>query len=147
MVPFLGLVLSLLLYVLGSHVWAQAVQYDLYTGVFFLHCLSRLILSLTLLELGSKSISLIPGFYVCRSRLYTMQFVWSVIFFFKIFYFSLLIVWTDIIKGCGWCLGGRGCWLRGLYQISSVTCMFHHLPHLCQGYHDHYVVTRNDEEW
>ena len=50
-------------------------------------------------------------------------------------FFSWLIVWTDGVNNCGWCLAGdRGCLLRNLHQIPSVSWLFHHslltLPHL-----------------
>ena len=42
-------------------------------------------------------------------------------------FFSWLIVWTDGVNNCGWCLAGdRGCLLRNLHQIPSVSWLFHH---------------------
>ena len=47
--------------------------------------------------------------------------------FFAFFWF---IAWADGINKSGWCLaGGRGCWLKGLIQIPSVSWLFHHSLH------------------
>ena len=58
--------------------------------------------------------------------------------------FFWLIVWADGINKCRCCLtGGRGCWLKGLHQILSVSWMFHHSLH----FHillDCVICTRND---
>ena len=52
---------------------------------------------------------------------------------------SWLIVLTDGISECGWCLGGgRGCSLKGLPQIIIFyTSASIRLPHLWQGYCGH----------
>ena len=54
---------------------------------------------------------------------------------------SWLIVWTDEIKGCGWCLaGGRRGWFKGLHQIPSATWIFHHFLHIHITYTDSFVL-------
>ena len=92
-------------------------------------CFSILILSLPLLELYLKSTCLSPGFCVCRSRQYnTICCKLHVIS--RFFVFSWWIVQADWINECGWCLpGGRGCWLKSLYQVPSVSWSFHHSLH------------------
>ena len=56
---------------------------------------------------------------------------------FWIFCFSCLILWVDGINKCGWCLtGGRGCWLKSLHQIPTVSLLSHHSLH----YHIYYIV-------
>ena len=84
------------------------------------------LLPLPLLELGSKSTSLSPGFSVHSPRQYdTICFGLNLIS--EFFAFFWLIVWVDGINNHGWCLaGGRGCWLQGPHQIPSVSWIYSH---------------------
>ena len=83
-----------------------------------------LILSLPLLGLGSKSTSLSPGFCVHRPRQYD-TICWELNLISGFFAFFWLVVWADGINKCGWCLAGsRGCWLKCLHQIQSVSWNF-----------------------
>ena len=110
----------------GIHMWVQAVLYDLLSSGRFLLCFSTLILSLPLLGLGSKPTSLSPGFCVRRPRQYDSIY-WQLNLISGFFTFFWLIVYTDGINKCGWCLaGGRGSWLKGLHQILSVSWIFDH---------------------
>ena len=114
----------------GIHMWVQAVRYNLFSSVVFLPYYRMLILSLPLLGLGSKSTSLRPGFFVRRPRQYN-SICWELNLISEFFAFFWLIAWADGINKCGWCLaGGRGCWLKGLHQIPSVSWIFHHSLHL-----------------
>ena len=54
----------------GIHMWVQAVQYNLFSSGVFLPYFTMLILSVSLLELGSKSTSFSLGFCVCRPKQY-----------------------------------------------------------------------------
>ena len=119
----------------GIHVWVQAVRYNLFSSGLFLPYFSMLILSLRLLELGSKSACLSPGFYVRRPRQYnTICLELNLISGFSAFY--RLIDWADGINKCGLCLaGGRG--FKGLHQIPSVSWKFHH----CLHFHIYYIVS------
>ena len=85
---------------------------------------SMLILSLPLLEHGSKSTSISPGFYLRRPRQYdTICWELNLISGFSAFFW--LTIWADGINTCGWCLaGGRGCWLKGPHQIPNVSWIF-----------------------
>ena len=113
----------------GTHMWVQALRYDLFSSAVFLPYFSMLILSLTLLGLGYKSTSLSPGFCVHRPRQYD-TICWELNHISGFFGFFWLIVWADGINKCGWCLaGGRGCWLKGLHQIPSVSWIFHFSLH------------------
>ena len=95
----------------------------------FLPYFSILILSLPLLRLGSKYTCLSPGFCVRRPRQYDMI-CWELNFISGFFAFFWLLVWADGINKCSWYLaGGRGCWLKGMHQIPSVSCIFHHSLH------------------
>ena len=118
----------------------------------FLPCFSMLILSLFFLWLGFKSSSLSPRFCVGRPRHYNSS-CWELNLISGLFDFSWLIVWADGINKCGWCLaGGRGCWLKGLYQIARVswnliipyTSTFIRLSHLYQVCHVHCIAITND---
>ena len=68
-------------------------------------CFCRLILSLPLSGLASKSTSLGPGFCVHRPRQYDMIGL-EVGSHFWILFFSWLIVWADGANNCSWCLAG-----------------------------------------
>ena len=95
------------------------------------------ILSLPLLGLCSKSTSLSPGFCLCRPRQYDTVY-WELNLISGFFTFFWLIVWSDGINKCGWCLaGGRGCWLMGPHQIPSVSWIFHHSLH----FHIYYIIS------
>ena len=113
----------------GIPVWVQAVPNDLFSSGAFLPYFSMLILSLPLLGLGSKSTFLSPGFCVRRPKQYD-TICWELNLISGFFAFFWLVVWVDGINKCGWCLaGGRGCWLKGLHQIPSVSWIFHHSLH------------------
>ena len=109
----------------GIHMRVLAVQYDLRCfGSFFLvsacwscHYLSwRWVPSLPLLVLHSV-------YYGQGSTIWLLEGGSH----FWILCFSWLTVWADGINKWGWCLaGGRGCWLKGLHQISSARWLFHH---------------------
>ena len=107
----------------------------------FLPFFCMLILSLPVLGLGSKSTSLSPEFYACRSRQYNSM-CWKLNLISRLYDFSWLIVWTDGINKCGWCLGGgRWCWLM---DPKDPKCMltispFLLTPHLL----DCLISTRN----
>ena len=133
--------------------WVQVVWYILFPIAFVLLDFSLLILSLPFFHWDSKSTCLCSGFSVQRPRQYNMI-CWLFELFSGFFVSSWLIDWTDGVNECSWCLAGsRESWLKGLYQIPSVSCLFHHyfsfqfirLPHLCKGNHDHCVVTANSE--
>ena len=52
-------------------------------------------------------------------------------FFSGFFVSPCLVALFGGINRCGWYLAeGRGCWLKGLYQISSVNWIFHHSLHM-----------------
>ena len=111
-----------------STCWDQYVSPGCTVGLaffwVFLHCISMLILSRTLLGLGSKSTSLILRFCVHRQKQYNLLEVES---HFWILIFFWLIDLADGINKCGWCLAGsRECWFKGLHQILSVSWLFHH---------------------
>ena len=114
----------------GIHMWVQAVRYDLFSSAVFLPYFSMLILAIPLLALGSKCTSLSPGFCVHRPRQYD-TICWELNLICGFFAFFWFIIWADGINKCDWCLaGGRGCWLKGLHQIPSVSWIFHHSLHL-----------------
>ena len=79
----------------------QAVQCDLFSFGFFLPCFSLLSLSLPLLVLASKSTSLNPRFFVCRSRQYD-TICWELNFISGLLFFLWLIVWVDGINSVVW---------------------------------------------
>ena len=117
--------------------WIKAVQYDLFSSVVFQPYFSMLILSLSLLGLGSKSTSLSPGFCVHRTRQCDMI-CWELNLTSGFFGFFWLIVWADGINKCGWCLAqGRRYWLKGLHQIPSVSWIFQHSLH----FHSYFIVS------
>ena len=61
----------------------------------------------------------------------TIWFVGSLISFLASLFFPGWLFWVDGINKCGWCLGGgKGCWLKGLHQIPSVSWLCHHSLHL-----------------
>ena len=108
---------------LGSCLWVQPVQYELFSVVFFLNYCSLSILLLPLLWLGSESICLSPGFCVCSPRKYDLLGVWS---FWDFFVPLSLIVWADEVNVCGCCLAGdMECWIKGPQQIPSVSLLFY----------------------
>ena len=87
----------------------------------FLPCFCMLILSLPLLEQGSKSTCLSLRFCVCRPRKFE-RICLKLDIISRFFVFSWLIVWANGIYICGLCLaGGRGCWLKGPDQIQRVS--------------------------
>ena len=110
--------------------WVRAARYDLFSFAVFLPYFSMLILSLPLLWMGSKSTSVGPGFCVHRPRQHdTISWELNLISGFFVFFFWVF-VWADGINKYGWCLaGGRGCWLKGLHQVPSVSWIFHHSLH------------------
>ena len=117
--------------------WVQAVRYDLFSSGVFLPYFSMLILSLSLLGMGSTSTSLSPGFCVRRPRQYN-TICWELNLISGLFVFFWLIVWADEINKCGWCLpGGKGCWLKGLHQIPRITSLYHHSVH----FHIYHIVS------
>ena len=113
----------------GIQMWVQAVQYNLFSSGVFFPYFSLLILSLPLLGLGSKSISLSPGFCVHTPRQYN-TICWKLNLISRLFAFFWLIVFVDDINKCCWFLAGdRGYWLMGQHQISSLSWIFHHSSH------------------
>ena len=136
----------------GIHMWVQAVWYDLFSSGVFLPYFSMMILSQSLLGLGSTSTSLSPGICVCRPRQYD-RICWELNLISGFFPFFCWIIWADGIDKCGWCLaGGRECWLYGPHQIPSVSWIFHHpytstfirLFHLYQEFYVHCIVIINN---
>ena len=107
----------------------------------FLPCFCMLILSLHVIELGSKSAFLNPGFCVHRLSS-TIRFVGSLISFLGFLFLPAWLFWASGINKCGWCFArGRGCWLKGLHQIPSVSWLLRHsyTSHLL----DCLICTRN----
>ena len=152
-----------ILFVLGSKstslsngflfVTPDLLQYNLFFVVFLFLCLiSMLILSLPLLGRDYNSTTFSPGFvYLGQGNM--IQFVRRLMILKDFFVSSWLIVWVDGISGCGSCLAeGRRYWLKGQHKIPNVILIFHHslhfhiyqIVHLCQGFHNHCVVTAND---
>ena len=126
----------------GTHLWVQAVRYDLFSSAVFLPYFSMLTLSLPLLGLGFKSTSFSPGFCVCRTRQYNLI-CWELNLISGFFAFSWLIIWADKIKKCGWCLaGGRGMLTLGPapdFKCKLNISSFLTLPRLL----DYIICTRN----
>ena len=77
----------------GCRLWVQVVRYDSFSVVFFLFGFSLLILSLSLLGLGTKSTSISPGLCVRRPRQYKTICLEFGIFFFRIFCLFLVDCW------------------------------------------------------
>ena len=136
---------------LGSICESRLYDTTCFSSGVFLPYFSMLILSLHLLSLASKSICLSRGFCVLRPRQYSII-CWELNLISGFFVFSWSIVWVDGINKCSWCLaGGRGCWLKGLHQIPSVswiymipyTSTYRRLPHLCEEFYDHCIVITN----
>ena len=96
----------------------------------FLPCFCMLILSLPLLVLDVKSTSLNPwSAYGAKAVRYELLEVRSHFWILCFFLIDCLGGWNGINK-CGWCLtGGRGCWLKGPWQIPNVSWLFHHSLH------------------
>ena len=104
-----------------------------FSAVFFRLGLSLLIFSLPLLGLGSKSISLSPGFY-CVGQGNTIRFVGRLIF--------LQDFWQETRDADSRACTRSQVWVESniiLYTSTSIT-----LPHLCQGYHGHWIATSSD---
>ena len=124
---------------LGSRLWVQAVQYDLFSVVFLLLGLSLLILSLPLLGLGSNSTSLSPWFCVHRRRQYD-TICWE-------FYRGWSQwMWLVSCRRQGMLTQGPATrsqvWVESTilpYTSTSIT-----LPQSCQGYYDHCIATSSD---
>ena len=97
--------------------WVQAVQYNLFSVLFLLLDLSLLILSLPLLGLGSNSLSC---FFLddCLGK-------WS--------------QWMELVP-----CSRRGMLTQVKHITIPTTTISIRLPHLCQWYYDHCVVTTND---
>ena len=121
--------------------------------MFFLLDLSLLILSLPLLGLSSKSTSLSPGFCVRRPRQYD-TICWELNLISGFFAFFWLIVWADGINKL-WLVSCRrqGMLTQGptpdpkcklIISTFLTTSTSIILPHLCQGYHGHCIVTSSD---
>ena len=88
-----------------------------------------LILLLPPLGLGSKSTSFSPGLCVCKPRKYS-TICWKLDLISGFFVFSWLILWADGINKYDWCLVEcKGCWLKGLHRIPSVSWVLHHSLH------------------
>ena len=97
---------------LGFRLWVQTLRYDLFSVVFFLLGLGLLILSLSLLGLGSRLTFFSTGFCVRSSRQYE-TICGELDLFPGFFVSSWMVVWADGVNGSGWCLaGGRACWLK-----------------------------------
>ena len=109
--------------------WVQAVPYKFFSPGVLLPYFSMSILSLPLLGFGSKATSIGPGFCLLGRRQYNMI-CWELNLIFRFFAFFWLIIWADGINKCGWSLAwGRGCWLKCLHQIPSVSWIYHHPLH------------------
>ena len=109
--------------------WVQPVPYNFFSPGVLLPYFSMSILSLPLLGFGSKATSLGPGFCLLGRRQYNMI-CWELNLIFRFFAFFWLIIWADGINKCSWSLAwGRGCWLKCLHQIPSVSWIYHHPLH------------------
>ena len=96
-----------------------------FLGSFFLS-FSMFILPLPSLALGCKSTSLSPWFCVYRPRQYN-TICWDLNLISGYFAFFWLIVWSDGINKCAWCLaGGTRCWLQGPHQVPNISWIRHH---------------------
>ena len=138
---------------LVSCLWVQAVQYDLFSAVFFLLGLSLLVLSLLLLGVGSKSTSLSPGFCVHRPREYHT--IFGSLIFFKDFPFLLGWLFGQMesmdVAGVLQEAGGADSHTRSQvwveYNILPHTSTSIIFPAMCQEYYDHCIVTSSNERW
>ena len=101
----------------------------------FLFGFSLLILSLPLLGLVYKSTSHSLEFYVRRPR--QNNTIYSEFDLFSVFFVSsCLIVWVNGVESMD-VATVRGCWLKDLHQIQSVSWIHHYSLH----FHIHYIAS------